>query len=86
MTISNKNQQQKYFISATVRNKNKDKILISATDLKNAFEVEKELFSKYTENEVYKICRSKSKPRLKDRTKQYIEISDINQISVIVAK
>ena len=70
------NKQIPYFVTATIESNNNKKIYISASDLKRAFEVERELLN-YKTMEIYNIRKSKYKPKSK---KGYIEIKSINDM------
>jgi hypothetical protein len=74
-------KQSLYYVSATVRNNNNNehkKIVISATDLKAAFEVERELYN-YKVKQIVNIRMSKVKPK-RTKKRQYIEIKAIDEI------
>ena len=66
-------QQTHYFVTASTQTK---KIYIPASDLKRAFEVERELLN-YKTMEIYNIRKSKYKPKTK---KGYIKIESIKEI------
>jgi len=70
------NNKQSYYVTATIRNNNNQKIFISAEDLKKAFEVEQELLKCQT-LQILNIRHTKYKPR---RKTNYIEIKAIEEI------
>jgi hypothetical protein len=72
--------KQLYYISATVRTPEQEhkKIVISATDLKAAFDVQRDLYN-HKVKQIVNIRMSKAKPK-RTKKRQYIEIRAIDEI------